>query len=277
MATPLDESYVEARTVLLDALEALGTHRRAAVLVGAQAVYEHTREVDAEISVSPFTLDADVALVPELLVDDQPSILDCMNGAGFETTDQPGIYRKGTDTGRIGQVDLLVPKAVGGRSGRGANLGAHGRRAAMQVHGLEGALVSNSPISVRSLRGGDLRRYDIRVAGPAALIVAKLHKIAERSNDDRRDRLKDKDAFDVYRVLRAVDADSLAHEFQSMLTDEVANPVVAEAMNLFGDYFGDNQATGTLMVARYIEGIEDSSFFAASSVAISCELLGLLP
>ena len=276
MATSLDESYVEARTVLLDALEALGTHRRAAVLVGAQAVYEHTREVDAEISVSPFTLDADVALVPELLVDDQPSILDSMKGAGFETTDQPGIYRKGTDTGRIGQVDLLVPKAVGGRSGRGANLGTHGRRAAMQVHGLEGALVSNGPIAVRSLREGDLRQYDIRVAGPAALIVAKVHKIAERSNDDRRDRLKDKDAFDVYRVLRAVDADSLAHEFQSMLTDEIANPVVTEAMDLFSEYFGDNEATGTLMVARYIEGIEDSSFFAASSVAISRELLELL-
>ena len=276
MATPLDESYVEARTVLLDALEALGTHRRAAVLVGAQAVHEHTREVDAEISVSPFTLDADVALVPELLLDDQPSILDSMQEAGFETTEQPGIYRKGTDTGRIGQVDLLVPKAVGGRCGRGANLGAHGRRPAMQVHGLEGAPVSNNPITVRSLRGADLRQYDIRVAGPAALIVAKVHKIAERNNDDRRDRLKHKDAFDVYRILRAVDADSLAHEFQSMLTDEIANPVVAEAMNLFGEYFGDGEAVGTRMVARYIEGIEDSSFFVASSVAISCELLALL-
>jgi hypothetical protein len=31
--------YVEARRVLLDALEALGAQRRAVVLVGAQAIY----------------------------------------------------------------------------------------------------------------------------------------------------------------------------------------------------------------------------------------------
>jgi hypothetical protein len=35
----LDELYVMARRVLLDALHALGTHRDAVVLVGAQAVY----------------------------------------------------------------------------------------------------------------------------------------------------------------------------------------------------------------------------------------------
>ena len=40
------------------------------VLVGAQAVYEYTRSVDGDFAVSPFTLDADLALVPELLVDD---------------------------------------------------------------------------------------------------------------------------------------------------------------------------------------------------------------
>ena len=33
------ELYVLARCVLLDALEALGAHRHAVVLVGAQAVY----------------------------------------------------------------------------------------------------------------------------------------------------------------------------------------------------------------------------------------------
>ena len=35
----MDELYVLARRVLLDALEALDAHRDAIVLVGAQAVY----------------------------------------------------------------------------------------------------------------------------------------------------------------------------------------------------------------------------------------------
>lgn len=35
----LDELYVMARRVLLDAIDALGHHRDAIVLVGAQAVY----------------------------------------------------------------------------------------------------------------------------------------------------------------------------------------------------------------------------------------------
>lgn len=40
MAREYDPEYVEARRVLLDALEALGNHRKAVVLVGAQAIYQ---------------------------------------------------------------------------------------------------------------------------------------------------------------------------------------------------------------------------------------------
>ena len=41
-----DELYTVARTVLLDALEALGEHREALVLVGAQAIYLRVGEAD---------------------------------------------------------------------------------------------------------------------------------------------------------------------------------------------------------------------------------------
>ena len=63
-----------------------------------------------DYAVSPFTFDADLALIPELLVDD-PKVIDAMQKAGYSLTDQPGIYRR--DDGV--QVDLLVPEAVGGR------------------------------------------------------------------------------------------------------------------------------------------------------------------
>ena len=118
MATPVDANYVRARSGLLDALAALGPLREAAVLVGAQAIYEYTRDHAVDYAVSPFTFDADLALIPELLVDD-PKIIDAMQTAGYSLTDQPGIYRR--DDGV--QVDLLVPEAVGGRTGRGAGLG----------------------------------------------------------------------------------------------------------------------------------------------------------
>jgi hypothetical protein len=48
-----DPTYVRARRVLLDALEALGAHREAIVLVGAQAIYLHAGEGD--LALAPYT------------------------------------------------------------------------------------------------------------------------------------------------------------------------------------------------------------------------------
>lgn len=51
-----------ARRVLLDALDALGSHREALVLVGAHAVY--LRVDEADLAVAPFTTDGDLAIEP---------------------------------------------------------------------------------------------------------------------------------------------------------------------------------------------------------------------
>ncbi len=45
-----DPLYVAARSVLLDALEALGHQRDAIVLVGAQAIYLHTGAIEFEVA-----------------------------------------------------------------------------------------------------------------------------------------------------------------------------------------------------------------------------------
>ena len=60
-----DRQYVVARSVLLDALDALGAQREAVILVGAQAIYLHTAAV--ELAVAEFTTDADLTLDPALL------------------------------------------------------------------------------------------------------------------------------------------------------------------------------------------------------------------
>jgi hypothetical protein len=46
-----NELYILARCVLLDALEALGAHCHAVVLVGAQAVYLRVGEADLAVAV----------------------------------------------------------------------------------------------------------------------------------------------------------------------------------------------------------------------------------
>lgn len=61
----MDELYIVARRVLLDALDALGVHRSAVVLVGAQAVY--LRVGEADLAIAPYTTDGDLAIDPALL------------------------------------------------------------------------------------------------------------------------------------------------------------------------------------------------------------------
>ena len=268
-ASPIDANYARARAGLLDVLQALGPLRSAAVLVGAQAVYEYTHPVDNRFAVAPATLDADLALIPELLVD-KPRIPDAMLDAGYELGIQPGAYSRGDNT----QVDILVPEAVGRRPGRrGAGLGPHGNRAARQVRGLEGCLVSRRTMTIGALGTADNRSFELQVAGPAALLVAKIHKLVDRSDEPGNPRLQNKDAFDVYRLLLAVDAGDLAEETAAMLEDARSETVVTDAIAEFRELFGTVSALGTQLAAEHVEIVEDPQFIAASVVALGQELL----
>jgi hypothetical protein len=48
--------------------------------------------------------------------------------------------------------------------------------------GLEAAVIDHALVRVGALDPADTRAFDVRVAGVAALMVAKLHKIAERKD-----------------------------------------------------------------------------------------------
>ena len=63
-------------------------------------------------------------------------------------------------------------------------------------------------MDVRSLSSTDRRSFHTKVAGPAALLVAKAHKIQERLGVKSRERSKD--AYDVYRLLRGFKTTILA-------------------------------------------------------------------
>lgn len=74
-------------------------------------------------------------------------------------------------------------------------------------------------MTITALAAEDKRAYEIRVAEPAALLVAKVHKLVERIDANDAARLNNKDAFDIFRLLRAVDADELTGEVALLLTD----------------------------------------------------------
>jgi hypothetical protein len=186
-----DPLYVRARAALLDAVEALSLHRNALVLVGAQAVYLHTG--NADLAVAEYTTDADFTVSPADLAD-APLLTDLLGARGFTPRQHPGGWLSPDGI----YIDIMVPEALAGPGGRGARLGPHGTRAARRAKGLEGALVDRERRGIGALEPDDPRVVELWIAGPGALLVAKVHKIAERVA--AQDRIRDKDALDVLRL-----------------------------------------------------------------------------
>ena len=235
----------------------------------------HTEGEDDSFAISPFTYDADFALDPELL-EGSPAIVEVMSRAGFRLGDQPGLYSR---EGRS-QVDLLVPEAVGGPGRRAARLGAHGNRAAMKVRGLEGALVSHKVRKITSLVPGADRSCFLKVAGPAALLVSKVHKVWERLEDGdvRRQEQLPKDAFDIYRLLLAIDTAELTSEFGLLQSHEISSRVTSGALSTFESLFGSRSDMGTRLLVRSVGALEeDPAFIIESSIALSRDLLEAIP
>ncbi len=194
--------YIEARRVLLDVLSALREQLDAVVLVGAQAVY--LRTAGRLPTYQPFTTDADIVVDPGRLTD-RPALGATMTAAGFVLTDEPGIWearfsRPGIDDDVVVPVDLIVPMEIAAGPGRrSARLtGEHGKHSARKSEGLEGALVDHGPVEITAIDPTDERSIVINVAGEAAMLVAKLHKLGDRL--EKPERLDAKDAGDVYRL-----------------------------------------------------------------------------
>lgn len=256
-----DPLYIAARRVLLDGLEALGPHRKSVILAGAQAVYLHTGEGD--LAVAPFTTDGDLVIDPGRLAR-QPLLADVLEAAGFAADAQPGRWlREGVP------IDFLVPQAVGGRRGRGAELGSHGARFARQARGLEGVIVDSSVKRLAALEEGDTRAFDISVAGPSALLVSKLIKLGERLGT----RERDKDALDLFRLLRAVPTGTLVDGFRRLAGSDVARSVADEALGLLSEHFSTGAAAGNDMLVGATEGLEDEAQLRASCAALTKDLL----
>ncbi|MBI2709117.1 MAG: hypothetical protein HYX34_05415 [Actinobacteria bacterium] len=241
--------------MLLDALIALEPHGNAVIVAGAQAIYLHTGMND--IGVAPFTTDGDLALDPTIL-GEEPELEATMRSAGFETLPQPqgqpGIWTASVTIDgepQIVPIDLIVPDAVappGGR--RSARIAPHGPHAARKVKGLEAVLADHAPMTIAALDPSDTRSITVEVAGLAAMLVAKIYKIRDRLADNDIDRLSDKDAADVYRIMQTASPLDLGATLRNLRTHPVAGPVTATAITLMTDLFGSRRGGAIPMAQR---------------------------
>ena len=239
----VDPRYVAARKVLLDALVALAPHDKAIIVAGSQAIYLHTGAND--IGIAPYTTDGDLALDPTL-IGDEPELEAAMRGAGFDLLArdrrQPGTWTATVDVGgesRIVPVDLIVPEAVAvGHGRRSAPIPRHGSMATRWAVGLEACLVDHSTMTIAALDPDDTRTVTVEVAGTAAMLVAKAHKISDRLKGKKADRLSDKDAADVYRIMQTVRPEVPGEVLRELRTHPMAGPVTAAALDLLRNLFG---------------------------------------
>ena len=277
MNAPGDAStdlLVQARSALLDALYALDEQRAAVIVIGAQAIYLQTKS--APVALAEATKDSDLAVDPREL-DDEPLLEQAMRKAGFlpnPENKQPGAWINAAGV----PVDLMVPAALAGpgkQQTRGARIPPHDKRAVRRARGLEASLVDNSLMDVAALNPGDDRRYTVKIAGLAALLVAKLHKIGERV--DSQDRLVDKDAHDIYRVLIHTETNELAESFAELRADPVSADVTEEAMVYLNDLFANGPtALGAIMAGRAEEGIGEPATVAQQVSLLAADLIAAI-
>ncbi len=130
-------------------------------------------------------------------------------------------------------------------------------------------------MEIRALSPEDDRVFTANVAGPAALLVAKLHKLGERQVTPSR--LVDKDAHDIYRLLVAVPTTTLASRIAHLLSDDLAGAVTNQAVTYCEDLFaGGPEAPGSFMAGRAEEGVGDPSTVSASVAILAQDLLAAI-
>lgn len=131
-------------------------------------------------------------------------------------------------------------------------------------------------VEIRALDPDDDRVIAAKVAGPAALLVAKLHKLGERDTSNP-DRLVDKDAHDVYRLLASHDTDALAHSLRVLLGDPIAGAATRVALTHFARLFAAGpDALGCTMAARAETLLGNPAVARAATAALAHDLAGAL-
>jgi hypothetical protein len=152
-------------------------------------------------------------------------------------------------------IDLIVPERAAPSSGRRAARlpGEHGKTTARKARGLEGALVDHSPLLVAALEPDDSRHHTVEVAGVAALLVAKLHKLGDRL--EAPGRLQAKDAGDIYRLVTHVEPAAMAAGLERLLGHPLAAEPTSAALTHAAGLFRTPRSPGIGLAITALAGV----------------------
>jgi hypothetical protein len=111
------------------------------------------------------------------------------------------------------------------------------------------------------------------VAGAAALLVAKLHKLHDRVTRGREDRLHNKDAADVIRLMQASAPIEVAATLTLLARDILAGPSTLDAIKYLDELFGRRGRPGIKMAAEALRLAMPEDRLTALCVAYTAGVL----
>ena len=132
-------------------------------------------------------------------------------------------------------------------------------------------------MKVAALDPDDHRTYDAHIAGPAALMIAKLHKLAEREHDPNPGRINNKDAHDIYRLLQAITTVDLTTSINRLLQHDLSAAVTGQAVDHLRLMFADSPAAaGSAMAGEAERGLGDPEGTALAVTLLAQDLLAAI-
>ncbi|MFD7073965.1 hypothetical protein ACFV9G_07105 [Nocardioides sp. NPDC059952] len=159
----------------------------------------------------------------------------------------------------IGEVDLLVPTSIAGGGRRSARaLKQHGRQATRHTSGLELVVLDRSMMPIENFADGSVR--EAWVAGHAGLLCAKAYKLGERIRErdqNGRDRVRAKDAVDVWRLLATCDGTEVREVFERHADDSQSGQAIRVGLEHLRTIIGDGHI-GLLAVADLAGTVPES-------------------
>ncbi|WP_091336175.1 hypothetical protein [Micromonospora rhizosphaerae] len=131
---------------------------------------------------------------------------------------------------------------------------------------------------ISSLEPGlDSRQLLVPVAGTAALLVAKAHKLHDRMQSfrpQRPDRLKPKDAGDVLRLMQAEPAEQVGRRLRELADDETAGASVRDGVQWLQDMFSRRRSFGVNLAVDALQAALPEETVRALATAYMAALMG---
>jgi hypothetical protein len=235
---------VRSRRLLVDTIRTLERFVDAITVIGAHATHLRAAQVLPELSMQE-TRDADLGINP-VFVASSPLILEqmAMIGVAPVNRDRPGIYGYVAEDGKHFKdrttIDLIVPETYAGGGRRAARIAGQ-TNSATRALGLELALWDRNVMDISTFNEPFVT-VRASVAGVAALLVAKSHKVHERLGqyESRPNRLRVKDSGDIALLMLAGPPAQIAATMATHCsTHPEIEPVVFDASRFLVEMYRD--------------------------------------